>query len=82
MILRRILWKENWCILIPLAQHKIQKTGIGKQDDHLKPSGYFTFHQVYNYKILHGAHVPFVCFVQSSKKKKKKRFVPYMELRD
>jgi hypothetical protein len=28
----------------------------------LQPRGYFTYHQVYQSKTLHGAHIAFICF--------------------
>jgi hypothetical protein len=40
------MWKGNWSVLIHIDQHKIKETGVGKQDDPLKSSGYFTYHQV------------------------------------
>ena len=32
----------------------------------LKPSGYFTYHHVYNSKILHANYIAFVCSVRIS----------------
>jgi hypothetical protein len=32
----------------------------------LKPSGFFTYRQVYHSKILHGARFVFICFVRIS----------------
>jgi hypothetical protein len=34
--------------------------------NHLKPSGNFTYRQVYQSTILRGAHIAFVCFVRIS----------------
>jgi hypothetical protein len=32
----------------------------------LKPSGNFTYHQVYHSQILRGAHIAFMCFIRIS----------------
>ena len=52
---------------------------VCRKDNLLNPSDYFTYHQVYNSKILRGAHIAFVCFVQSHNKQ---RLLPYTALAD
>jgi hypothetical protein len=34
----------------------------------LKPSGNFTYHQASHSKIIHGAHIAFICFVWISER--------------
>ena len=52
------VWKETWF----LQGSEIQNFNL------LKPTGYVMHQQVYNSRILHSAHTPFICFEFISEK--------------